>query len=50
MANVTHCTTGKAADKGRSSTYIRLLSQVNTSVTTAQISVYNTKFSNKTYI
>ena len=32
MTSVTHCRTGKAADEGRSSTYIRLLSQVNTSV------------------
>ena len=35
MTNVTHCTTGKAADEGSSSTYILLLSQVNTSVTAA---------------
>ena len=35
MRNVTHCTTEKAADEGRSSTYVRLLSLVNTSVTAA---------------
>ena len=33
MTSVTHCRTGKTADEGSSSTYIRLLSQVNTSVT-----------------
>ena len=32
MTSVTHCRTGKTADEGSSSTYIRLLSQVNTSV------------------
>ena len=35
MTSVTHCTTRKAADEGSNSTYIRLLSQVNTSVTSA---------------
>ena len=35
MTSVTHCSTGKTADEGSSSTYIRLLSQVNTSVTAA---------------
>ena len=35
MTSVTHCTIGKAADEGSSSTYIRLLSQVNTCVTAA---------------
>ena len=35
MIKVTHYTTGKAADEGSSSTYIRLLSQVHTSVTVA---------------
>ena len=35
MTRVTHCRTGKAADEGSSSTYIRLLFQVNTSVTAA---------------
>ena len=39
MKNVTHCTTGMSADQGSSSTYIRLLSQVNTSVTAAKIGV-----------
>ena len=28
MTSVTHCRTGKTADEGSSSTYIRLLSQV----------------------
>ena len=37
MTNVTHCTgtTGNAADEGSSSTFIRPLSPVNTSGTTA---------------
>ena len=37
MTSVTHCRTGKTADEESSSTYrpIRLLSQVNTSVTAA---------------
>ena len=35
MTSVTHCRTGKTADEGSSSTYIRLLSQVNTSVAAA---------------
>ena len=35
MTSVTHWTTGKAADEGSSSTYILLLSQVNTRVTAA---------------
>ena len=35
MTNLTHCSTGKAEDERSSSTYIRLLSQVNISVTAA---------------
>ena len=35
MTSVTHCRNGKAGDEGSSSTYIRLLSQVNTSVIAA---------------
>ena len=35
MTSVTHCRTGKTAEEGSSSTSIRLLSQVNTSVTAA---------------
>ena len=35
MTSVTHCRTGKAANEGSSSTYIRLLSQANRSVTAA---------------
>ena len=35
MTNITHYTTGKAADEGSSSTYVQLLSEVNTSVTIA---------------
>ena len=50
MTNETHGTTGKSADEGSSSTYIRLLSQVNTSVTAAKIDVYNSKVGNNTYI
>ena len=50
MTSVTHCRTGKTADEESSSTYIRLLSQVNTSVTAAYIGIYNTQVSNNTYI
>ena len=48
MTSVTHCRTGKTADEESSSTYIRLLSQVNTSVTA--LGIYNTQVSNNTYI
>ena len=40
--NKTHCTTDKKADEGSSSTYIRLLSHVKTSVPVSRFDVYNT--------
>ena len=33
MTSVTYCRTGKTADEGSGTTYIRLLFQINTSVT-----------------
>ena len=37
--NIAHCITDKTADKGSGSTYIQLLTEVNTSVSSSRLDV-----------